>query len=252
MFSYVQKYQVLSLPTDYNNKFLGQTMKRTHLALKACIILAVIATLPTSKVLAAGSAEGIKLGFFFGGSVPDADVGNVYRKLVSDGVEESYSAARSVGTHFGAKLRVGLTESISLQGTASANFFRNQEQRVVIAGVQVPTFLTSSSYIPVTAGAVWFPINTLVRVGVSGEMVYTYRSVALSTSASDLKPYNININNIDYSSNDVGAALGVSVGLDILGIQPHVEVKKIWSNQFVRRAGEAEIAFMQVSLGILL
>jgi hypothetical protein len=104
----------------------------------------------------------------------------------------------------------------------------------------------------VTAGAVWFPINTLVRVGVSGEMVYTYRSVGLSSSTDELKPYNININNIDYNRNDVGAALGVSIGLDVLGIQPHIEVKKIWSNQFVRRSGEAELAFMQVSLGILL
>lgn len=227
-------------------------MKRTLFVLKACMMLAIITAAPTHNMLAAGSAEGIKLGIFFGGSVPDADVGNVYRKLVSDGVEESYSAARAVGSHFGAKVRIGITENFSLQGTASINFFRNQEQRVVIAGVQVPTFLTSSSYIPVTAGAVWFPINTIVRVGVSGEMVYTHRTVGLSTSADELKPYNINIGNIDYSRNDVGAALGLSVGLDILGIQPHVEVKQIWSNQFVRRTGEPEIGFMQVSLGILL
>jgi hypothetical protein len=252
MFSYVQKYQVLSLPMDYNNKFLGQIVKRTHLTLKACIVLALLAAIQVQCAWSAGSAEGIKLGVFVGGSVPDADVGNVYRALITDGVEQSYSAARSLGTHFGAKVRVGLSESFSLQGTASVNFFRNQEQRVVIAGVQVPTFLTSSSYIPVTAGAVWFPINTLVRVGVSGEMVYTYRSVGLSSSTDELKPYNININNIDYNRNDVGAALGVSIGLDVLGIQPHIEVKKIWSNQFVRRSGEAELAFMQVSLGILL
>lgn len=227
-------------------------MKRTQMALIACITLAVMSIATAPEVSAAGSAEGIKLGFFFGGSVPDADIGNVYRGLVEDGVQGSYSAARSTGSHFGAKVRVGLSESVSLQGTASVNFFRNQEQRVVIAGVQIPTFLTSSSYVPVTAGAVWFPINTIVRVGVSGEMVYTYRSVGLSSSADDLKPYDININNIDYQRNDVGAALGLSVGLDLLGIQPHLEFKKIWSNQFVRRAGEPEIAFMQVSLGILL
>ncbi len=227
-------------------------MKRTQTALFTCIILGIACLQTATEMRAAGSAEGIKLGIFFGGSVPDADIGNVYRGLVQDGVQGSYSAARSTGSHFGAKVRVGLSESFSLQGTASVNFFRNQEQRVVIAGVQIPTFLTSSSYVPVTAGAVWFPINTIVRVGVSGEMVYTYRSVGLSSNADDLKPYDININNIDYDRNDVGAALGLSVGLDLLGIQPHLEFKKIWSNQFVRRAGEPEMAFMQVSLGILL
>ena len=228
-------------------------MKRTQMALIACITLAVMSSTMATQMRAAGSAEGIKLGIFFGGSVPDADIGNVYRGLVQDGVRGSYSAARSTGTHFGAKVRVGLSESFSLQGTASINVFRNQEQRVEIAGVQIlPTFLTSSSYVPVTAGAVWFPINTIVRVGVSGEMVYTYRTVGLSSSADDIKQYDININNIEYSRNDVGAALGVSVGLDLLGIQPHLEFKKIWSNQFVRRVGEPEMAFMQVSLGILL
>lgn len=253
MFSYVQKYQVLSLPKDYNNKFLkGIVMNRTHKVLKACITVAVLALIWPSAQAAAASGEGIRLGFFFGGSVPDADVGNVYRKLVDDGVKESYSAARDVGTHLGAKLRIGLSESFSLQGTASINFFRNQEQRVVIGGVNVPTFLTSSSYVPVTAGAIWFPINTIIRVGISGEMVYTYRKVGLTTSSDELKPYNINIGNIDYSRNDVGAALGLSVGLDLLGLQPHVEVKKIWSNQFVRAAGEPEVAFMQISLGLLL
>lgn len=226
-------------------------MKRTHMVVKACIVAALMIVILPSTMLQAASGEGIRLGFFFGGSVPDADVGNVYRKLVDDGVKESYSAARSVGTHFGAKLRIGLSESVSLQGTASVNFFRNQEQRVVIAGVTVPTFLTSSSYVPVTAGAVWFPINTVIRVGLSGEMVYTYRSVGVSSNADAIKPY-VNLSNVDYSTNDVGAALGVNVGLNILGLQPHVEVKKIWSNQFVRRAGEAEIAFMQISLGILL
>lgn len=226
-------------------------MKRTHILLKTCIVAAAIAFLWPSTALQATSGEGIRLGFFLGGSVPDSDVGNVYRKLIDDGVRESYSAARSVGTHFGAKLRIGLSESVSLQGTASVNFFRNQEQRVVIAGVTVPTFLTSSSYIPVTAGAVWFPINTIVRVGLSGEMVYTYRSVGVTSNTDEIKPY-INLSNVDYTRNDVGAALGVNIGLNILGLQPHVEVKKIWSNQFVRRTGEAEIAFMQVSLGILL
>jgi hypothetical protein len=226
-------------------------MKRTQLVVNACIALAMMVLMwPTSSVYAA-SGEGIRLGFFFGGSVPDADVGNVYRKLVDDGVKESYSAARDVGTHFGAKLRIGLSESFSLQGTASINFFRNQEQQVLIGGVKVPSFLTSSSYVPVTAGAVWFPINTIVRVGLSGEMVYTYRKVGLSSSQNALHP-DINIGNIDYSRNDVGAALGLNVGLDILGLQPHVEVKKIWSNQFVRAAGEPEVAFVQVSLGILL
>jgi len=226
-------------------------MKPTHMVVKACIVAATMILFWPSTMVQAASGEGIRLGFFFGGSVPDADVGNVYRKLVDDGVRESYSAARSVGTHFGAKLRIGLSESVSLQGTASVNFFRNQEQRVVIAGVTVPTFLTSSSYVPVTAGAVWFPINTVIRVGLSGEMVYTYRSVGVSSNTDEIKPY-VNLGNVDYSTNDVGAALGINVGLNILGLQPHVEIKKIWSNQFVRRAGEAEIAFTQISLGILL
>jgi len=228
-------------------------VRQTHLFAKACtMVLAGYFTLCTSaSELLAG--EGIRLGLFGGAAVPGGNVGNVYRKLYSDGVQSAYNEANSLGSCFGAKVRLGITEGFSLQGTASYNYFTDQKQRVVVNGIEIPQFLTSASFVPVTAGVVWWPIRSFVTIGVTGEVVYTYHSVSVSDSDEDLlRNYGINIGNFDHSRSDVGAALGLSVGIDILGIEPHVDIKNVWTNQFVKGTNDPLTSFLQISLGVVL
>ena len=228
-------------------------MKPTHLLAKACtmVLASFIMMCSTASVLTAG--EGIRLGLFGGGSVPGENVGNVYRKLYTDGVQEAYNEARSLGSCFGAKVRLGISEGLSLQGTASYNYFTDQAQRVVVNGVTIPQFLTSASFVPVTAGVVWWPVRSFVTLGVTGEVVYTYHSVSVDDDAENLlRNYGINVGNFDHSRSDVGAALGVTVGVDILGIEPHIDIKNVWTNQFVKGTNDPMTSFLQVSLGIVL
>jgi hypothetical protein len=228
-------------------------MKLTQTIGRACIAFVAVGALASLPSAAQDDPEGFKIGFFGGASVPQAGVDNVFQKLKSDGVIQSYDAAKSSGLHFGAKVRLGIGDNFSLQGTASINQFANQQQSLSIGGVQIPSVLTSSSHVPVTAGITWLPVRSFVMLGVSAELVFSYRSVGLAADQRDLlDDFDIDMNNFEYSRSGLGAALGVMAAIDIAGLQPYFEVKNIWSNQFIQQQGDPQTSFMQISLGLML
>lgn len=221
-----------------------------HQTCMATLGICLFALFPTVAVSQFG--EGIKIGVFGGASAPQSGIGNVYDVLASQGVKSSYNAARTLGGHFGLKARVGITQSLSAQATASFNQFSDLQQDVSVFGVPVPTFLSSSSYIPVTAGISWLPIRSVVVVGLSGELAYSYKTVGLTADQrSKLESLNLDIGRFEYQRSGVGAALGAMVGVNILGIEPYAEVKHIWTNAFLKDQDDPVSSFLQMSVGLM-
>lgn len=235
-------------------------MKLTPTLRQTCMLVIGFSFLAVSTVCAQSqSVEGIKLGFFGGASVPEGGIANVYDVLTSQGAISSYNAARNMGSHFGAKVRVGVSESVSLTASASYNRFAQMEQQVSVAGIPLPTFLTSASYIPATAGVTWIPIRSFVMVGLSGELVYSYKNVGMTESQrqqleQDIERLNVNVDasRFQYQRSGIGAAIGAMVGVNVLGIQPYLEVKHIWTNALMQEQNDPVSSFYQISIGLML
>ena len=198
------------------------------------------------------SSEPFSLGVLLGPSIPSASINSVYDALANESISAAYDVASNLGYHAGAKLRFGLTGSLSFSGGVGFIQFPGQEISISEQGLDF-TLKTVTTYIPINAGLAWVPFQGFIRPYLSAEAVYTYRKVSVSENgfSQDLINQVFGGEPLEPSSGRLGAAAAVGLELNLGGLRPFVEVKNTWTNLVTREAGEPERSFLNVSVGLI-
>lgn len=198
------------------------------------------------------SSEPFSLGVLLGPSIPSASINSVYDALANESISAAYDVASNLGYHAGAKLRFGLTGSLSFSGGVGFIQFPGQEISISEQGLDF-TLKTVTTYIPINAGLAWVPFQGFIRPYLSAEAVYTYRKVSVSENgfSQDLINQVFGGEPLEPSSGRLGAAAAVGLELNLGGLRPFVEVKNTWTNLVTKEAGEPERSFLNVSVGLI-
>ena len=219
-----------------------------------------IASLAVSVFLLAGSVvpaaaeddnkEGLVLGLFGGPAVPSENIANVY-DILEDDLGDAYDYASGLGFTLGGKMRIGLSNSLSLSGGISFVQFPGQDLRLTDTATGFTyTLESTTNIIPVQAGLTWLPIRSVIIPYVGGHVMYTYRNTAVS-NGSLLEDIFDPGQEIDPTVSSFGASL--SAGMEInLGIRPFIDLTYMWSNLTGRAEGEDVKSFLTITIGLVL
>lgn len=207
----------------------------------------------TLRLPAQGSKETFSLGVSVGPAVPSEAVSAVYAALDTLGAASAYEHASKLGFQAGARARFGLSDNISFCASASAVRFSGQDQTATLDNGQILTLQTATTLVPVTAGFTAYAFKGLISPYISAEASYTYRTVSIATGNSLLQDLIINSAKIhlEPSTSRIGAAAAAGLQFDLGGLRPFVEFKYHWTNLLGTESGEAQLGFLNISLGLL-
>jgi hypothetical protein len=198
------------------------------------------------------SSESLSIGVLLGPSIPSQSINSVYDALSNGTVSSAYDVASNLGYHAAAKLRFGLSGSLSFSGGLGFVQFPGQEITIDPQGINL-TLKTVTTYVPINAGLAWVPFQGFIRPYISAEAVYTYRKVSVSENGftQDLINQVVGGAPLEPSSGRLGAAAAIGLELNLGGLRPFVELKNTWTNLVTKEEGEPERSFLNVSVGLI-
>lgn len=195
--------------------------------------------------------EGLKLGISFGVATPSDRIAEVYQfPRTIDSLSYTYDVASSLGMHLGARFRLGMSENLSFSGGVAFNRFPDQQQTAVLSDGRKIAVQTVTNIVPVHAGLTFLFMRSMLVPYASAELMYTYRSVALSSGRDVLTAIIAPEQEIEPRTSRFGASLAAGLEVNLGGFSPFFEVRYLFSNLIGRENGEPERNFLNVMVGI--
>ena len=192
-------------------------------------------------------ADATNFGVLLGLSTPNDQVNNVYNSNSITDVGKLFREGSKLGYHFGAKVRMEMSDNLYFVGGIAYHKFPETtiEVRHPITDSLLTTLKTSQNVVPITAGINFFIIKKFIGVYAVGDLTYNYLfssvdypkgdvDLPISTSPSDSR---------------IGFGLGAGVDLDVQLVTLNLEVKYNYINLIGQAAGEEAKAFISLSLG---
>lgn len=224
---------------------LGRTFLQT-------LALATLATVPPIAY-AAGEPEGLRIGVTAGVAIPDEHLGDVYDLATSgDDLVKTYDVAASLGLSIGARLRMGLSENVSLTAGIDYNRFQGQDLTARLENGTVLVLSTATNIVPIRAGLHMFLVRSVVSPYVVGDLSYTYRNVTLQETSdpafTDLLAREGK--EVEPKTWRFGASAGAGVELRLGVLNPFLEVRYNATNLIGRLETEQTRTFVNVCAGL--
>lgn len=215
-----------------------------------CLTVPMLAEEDSSEEVFSG--EPFSIGVLFGPCVPNESIERVYNELDYASIGSAYESASTLGYHLGAKVRFGVTGALSLSGGVNFTQFPGQSQTATLSNGSMIELQTVTTFVPIYAGLTFIPIKGLVRPYVSAEAMYSYKNVTISSGNSIIQDLISGTGqDIEPKTSRFGAAATAGVEFNLGGLRPFFELKYNWTNLIGRKEGEATMAFLNVSLGLV-
>lgn len=199
----------------------------------------------------AADAEGLHFGPYFGPSFPSDAFANVYNVATSEGSSSGYDFASGLGFHIGGRVRFGIAENFSLAGGIAYHRFPNQD--IVYTAESGPTLKikNASNIIPINVGVIFRMPLALVEPYVGAGAVFVHQNVTMTEGSGVFSQLFSSGQEIEPTTNRVGADVSVGIGLNLLLIRPFIELRQTWSNLIGKEENEPTKSFMSISIGLL-
>lgn len=210
----------------------------------------IVVAVSTQRMVAADS-EGLRFGPYLGPSFPSDAFANVYNVTTEEDANAAYDFASGLGFHVGGRIRFGLTENFSLSGGIAYHRFPNQDLEYTSQSGPTLRIKNVSNIIPINAGVLLRMPLAVVEPYIGAGAVIVHQNVTMSEGGGVFSQIFSSGQEIEPTTNRVGADLTVGVGFNLLLLHPFIELRQTWSNLIGKEENEQTKSFMSVSIGIL-
>lgn len=224
---------------------------RTLKHISICVTLGMTVFLLQARGEDTSTKEGLKIGAYFGPSIPNDNLNQIYDAIQTQDPPAVYQAAANLGYHVGGKARLGIVGGVSISLGAQYTKFPGQSLTLSDSTGKKLTVETSTNIVPVYAGLTLIPFDFIVSPYITGEVLYSYRSTSVNSGRSILQDLLGPGVELEPKQSRAGAALGFGIELRLAGLEPFVEFKYIMSNLVGNNEGEQLRSFLNISVGLM-
>lgn len=223
---------------------------------KSTLVLSLLIATSGRLAIASDDNEGFRIGITGGVAAPSNTVAAVYSwQDVVDDPHRVFNEVAEIGIHFGARMRIGLTQATSISASVSLNRFPNLEQvvgyRKTTGGDTTIRIQTASNVVPITAGVTLVTKPALFRAHLSMELAYVRQNVTLVSDNSIVSAV-LQGQVVEPTFDRYGAVISGGLGVNLGVVHPFLEVRYLWLNLIGQSQHEPARSLVEVSLGIML
>ncbi|MDZ4745196.1 MAG: outer membrane beta-barrel protein [bacterium] len=203
------------------------------------------------SVSARGDSEGLRFGPYFGPSFPNDAFANVYNVTTESDPTTAFDFASGMGFHVGGRVRFGLTENFSLSGGIAYHRFPNQDMTFTSESGQTLNIKNVSNMIPINAGVIFRMPLSLLEPYVGVGAVFVNQNTTISEGQGVFSQVFSNGQELEPTTNRVGADATVGIGISLIGFFPFIELRSTWANLIGKEDNEPTKSFLSISVGLL-